>query len=92
MPEKDSITISNDLTSIGGVSLDSIISRITGIAEIVHKSKSLYDRSKAISEDGSIPAKRLEGMIDVLKTRLSSSVSNWYTDDQGNLFLESVYG
>ena len=74
------------------MSLDSIISRITGIAEIVHKSKSLYDRSKAISEDGSIPAKRLEGMIDVLKTRLSSSVSNWYTDDQGNLILESVNG
>ena len=31
-------------------------------------------------------------MIDVLKTRLSSSVSNWYTDDQGNLILESVNG
>lgn len=72
--------------------MDSIISRITGIAEIVHKSKSLYDRSRAISEDGFIPAKRLEGMIDVLKTRLSSSVSNWYTDDQGNLILESVNG
>ena len=31
-------------------------------------------------------------MIDVLKTRLSSSVSNWYTDDLGNLILESVNG
>ena len=31
-------------------------------------------------------------MIDVLKTRLSSSVSNWYTDADGNLILESVNG
>lgn len=91
-PEKDTLTISNDLTSIGGVSLDSIISRITGIAEIVNQKKSLYDRSKAISGDGSIPAQRLEGMIDVLKTRLSSSVSNWYTDENGNLILEAVNG
>ena len=31
-------------------------------------------------------------MIDVLKTRLSSSISNWYTDENGNLILESVNG
>lgn len=91
-PEKDSITISNDLSSVGGLSLDSVIARITGIAETLNNKKSLYDRSKAISADGSIPAKRLEGMIDVLKTRLSSSISSWYTDEQGNLILESVNG
>lgn len=91
-PEKDSITISNDLTSIGGLSLDGVIARITGIAETLDSKKTLYDRSKAISADGSIPAKRLEGMIDVLKTRLASSVSNWYTDENGNLILESVNG
>lgn len=91
-PEKDSITISNDLSSVGGLSLDSVIARITGIAETLNNKKALYDRSKAISEDGSIPAKRLEGMIDVLKTRLSSSISNWYTDENGNLILESVNG
>lgn len=91
-PEKDSLTISNDLTSIGGVTLDGIISSITGIAEILNQKKALYDRSRAISADGSIPAKRLEGMIDVLKTRLSSSISNWYTDEDGNLILEAVNG
>lgn len=91
-PEKDSVTISNDLTSIGGVTLDGIISRITGIAEVLNRKKALYDRTKAISADGSIPAKRLEGMIDVLKTRLNSSISNWYTDENGNLILESLDG
>lgn len=91
-PEKDSVSITNDLTSIGGVSLDSIISQITGIAQAVNDKKALYDRAKAIGADGSIPAQRLEGMIDVLKTRLSSAVSNWYTDADGNLILESVNG
>lgn len=84
-PEKDSITITNDLSSVGGLSLDSVIARITGIAETLRQKKTLYDRSQAISQDGSIPAKRLEGMIDVLRTRLSSSVSNWYTDKDGNI-------
>lgn len=91
-PEKDAVTISNDLTSIGGLSLDGIIARITGIAEIINQKQALYDRSKAISQDGSIPAKRLEGMIDVLKTQLTSSVSNWYTDENGNLILEALNG
>ena len=91
-PEKDSVTITNDLTSISGVSLDNIISQITGIAEVVNNRKALYDRAKAIGSYGSIPAQNLEGMIDVLKTRLSSSVSNWYTDADGNLILESVNG
>ncbi|MGN0763237.1 MAG: hypothetical protein ACI4MK_07600 [Aristaeellaceae bacterium] len=64
-PEKDAVTISNDLTQIGGVSLDSVISRITGIAELINQKKALYDRSRAITDQGSIPAQRLEGMIDV---------------------------
>lgn len=84
-PEKDSITITNDLTSIGGLSLDSVIARITGIAETLSQKKALYDRSQAISPDGTIPARRLEGMIDVLRTRLSAAVSNWYTDGDGNI-------
>ena len=58
-PQRDSITISNDLSSVGGLSLDGVIARITGIAEIVNNKKSLYDRAKAISDDGSLPAKRL---------------------------------
>ena len=72
-PEKDSVTITNDLTSLGSVSLDNIISQITGIAENVRNKKALYDRAQAIGSNGSIPAQRLEGMIDVSKTRLSSS-------------------
>ena len=91
-PERDAITITNDLTAIGSVSLDNIISQITGIAETVNNKRSLYDRTKVIGANGSIPAQRLEGMIDVLKTRLSSAVSNWYTDADGNLILESVNG
>ena len=91
-PQRDSITISNDLSSVGGLSLDGVIARITGIAENVNNKKSLYDRAKAISDDGSLPAKRLEGTIDVLRTRLISSLSNWYTDENGNVILEAANG
>lgn len=91
-PESNTITISNDLTHVGGLSLDGVIARITGIAEAVEQKTALYDRSKAISQDGTIPAKRLEGMIDVLRTRLTSSASNWYTDEAGNIILEAATG
>lgn len=33
LPENDTITISNDLASVGGLSLDGVLARITGIAE-----------------------------------------------------------
>ncbi len=55
------------------------------MAEAVNSKNALYDRAKAISPDGTIPMQRLQGTIDVLKTRLFSSVSNWHTDENGNI-------
>lgn len=91
-PWNDAITISNDALDIGGKTLESILSRINEIAALIDQKNALYERARAIGKDGSIPMKRLEGTIDVLKTRLSSSVSNWYTDDNGNIVLESLDG
>lgn len=84
-PEKDTITISNDVMDIGGKTLESILSRINEIAALIEQKNALYERARAIGADGSIPMKRLEGTIDVMKTRLASAVSNWYTDENGNL-------
>lgn len=78
--------------NIGGATLESVLRRISDVAEAVHRKNALYDRAKAIDADGSVPMTRLKGTIDVLKTRLFSSVSNWYTDDQGNIVLESLDG
>jgi len=58
----------------------------------VDQKNALYERSKAIDANGSIQADRLEGLIDIYKTRLLSSRSNWYTDESGNLVFQSSDG
>ena len=91
-PHKDSITISNEAIRIGSSTLESIMRKISMVAEMVNRKNALYDRAAAISPDGTIPMQRLEGTIDILKNRLYSSVSNWYTDENGNIMLESLDG
>ena len=91
-PGKDSITISNEAIHIGGTTLESILRRISTVAELVNQKNAFFDRAKAISADGTIPMMRLKGTMDVLKTRLFSSVSNWYTDENGNIVLEALDG
>lgn len=91
-PHKDNITISNEAIRIGASTLESILRKISMVAEMVNRKNALYDRAAAISPDGTIPMQRLEGSIDILKNRLYSSVSNWYTDDHGNIMLESLDG
>lgn len=89
---KDKVEISNEYQNVQGKSFDSVLSRITQLADIQNVRKSVYDRADVIGGNGSIPALRLEGSIDVLKTQLSSVVSNWYTDNNGNIIFESVDG
>lgn len=91
-PGKDAITISNEAIHIGGTTLESILRRISTAAELVNQKGAFFDRAKAISTDGTLPMQRLKGTMDVLKTRLYSSVSNWYTDDNGNIVLEALDG
>ena len=91
-PENDTVEISNEDLTLTGLTLDSILSRITKLADLIDQKNSLYDRSEAISKDGSIFMDRLEGQINVQKNQLSSSTSNWYTDQNGNLVFESASG
>lgn len=74
------------------VSLESVLTRIAQMAEIVKAKNALYDRAGAINSNGELAANRLNGLIDVMRNKLSSVVSNWYTDDRGNLIFESVSG
>lgn len=91
-PENDTVDISTEDITLTGLTLDSVLSRITKLADLIDQKNSLYDRSEAISKDGSIFIDRLEGQINVLKNQLSSSTSNWYTDQNGNLIFESTSG
>lgn len=91
-PEDDTVDISNEDITLSGLTLDSILSRITKLADLIDQKNSLYDRAQAISKDGSIYIDRLNGQINVLKNRLSSSTSSWYTDENGNIVFESTNG
>lgn len=91
-PARDSVTLSNQEINIKGVTLDSILARMAKLADLVDQKNALYERAGAINSDGSIQLDRLEGQINILKTKLISTRSSWYTDDNGNLMFEAANG
>ena len=91
-PENDTVEISTKDITLTGLTLDGVLSRITELADLIDQKNALYKRAESISKDGSIYIDRLEGQINVLKNQLSSAVSNWYTDQNGNLVFESATG
>lgn len=91
-PEKDTVELSNEPLSLTSITVDSILSRMVQLSDLIDQKNSLYSRSEIISSEGSIQMNRLEGTINVLKNRLSSANSGWYTDDNGNMVFESVNG
>ena len=86
------IEVSNEDISLTGADLGSLLSRMSQLADLIDQKNAMYERSKALSEDGSLYADRLNGQIDVLKNQITSTVSNWYTDESGNLMFLSADG
>lgn len=91
-PQDDSIELSNKDIALQGLTLDSILSRMTQLADLIDQKNSLYNRTTAINNDGSIYLTRLEGQINILKNGLSSTMSSWYTDERGNIIFENSNG
>lgn len=90
--QDDSVELSNEDLRLSAVSFESILSRMTQLADLIEQKNALFSRAEAIGKDGSIYIDRLEGTINILKNRLSSSVSSWYTDANGNIVFESTTG
>ena len=86
------IEVSNQDVTLSSSDLGSLLSRISQLADLIDQKNALYDRAKAISIDNTFFADRLNGRIDVLKNQLLSTVSNWYTDEQGNIMFLSADG
>lgn len=91
-PDRDSVEVTNEDMTLSAQSFESIMTRISALADLVNQKNTLYERAGAINANGSIYIDRLNGAIDVLKNKLSSVVSNWYTDDSGALIFENVMG
>ena len=91
-PKKDTVDISNTDITLTGQGYSSVMSRITELADMVDQKNSMYSRAAAFDSTGKMDMDRLNGVIDVLKNRLTSSSSSWYTDDNGNIIFESADG
>lgn len=89
-PTADKAEVKTDILDIGTKSFASILERVTTLAEEVRRNRGIYKRAAAISKDGKIQSNVLEGAIDVMKTQLLSSASNWRTDENGNIIFTSL--
>lgn len=86
------VEVSNKDITLNTSDLGALLSRMSQLSDLIEQKNTLYDRAKAIQKNGSIYTDRLNGQIDVLRTQLLSTVSNWHTDDQGNIMFEAVDG
>lgn len=91
-PTSDTAALKTDLLDIGTKTLSTMLERVTELAEQVRQNRDIYRRAVAISKDGTINSDILNGAIDVLKTKLLSTTSNWTTDDKGNIIFTALDG
>ena len=88
--ELGGIEVSNQDITLTGNDLSTLLSRMSQLSDLIEQKNALYERAKAISQSGTLFADRLNGQIDVVKNQILSSVSNWYTDDRGNIVFISA--
>ena len=86
------IEVSNKDITLNSNDLGSLLSRMSQLSDLIDQKNTLYDRAKAISQNGTMFADRLNGQIDVTKNQILSSVSNWHTDERGNMVFEAADG
>lgn len=91
-PENNKLTLSSKEMDIGAQTFEAMMSRITQITDMIIGRNSLYERAQAISKEGTIGAEILNGNINVEKQRLMSAVSNWQTDENGNILFVALDG
>lgn len=87
-----SIEVSNRDITINTNDLGALLSRMSQLSDLIEQKNTLYERAKAISKNGTLYADRLNGQIDVLKNQIISTVSNWHTDENGNILFEAADG
>lgn|GEM_PF-2270464 len=91
-PWDTSFEITNDAMDVAGKTMSSIMGRMTELSNLLAMKNAIFDRSSAISAQGTFHTDLLEGSINVLTQRLLGVISNMYTDEHGNLMFESHTG
>lgn len=92
-PTKGSVEISNeDIASSITRSFDTVLNRVTQLADIVDQRNIIYERARVINENGTIPTENLTGPIDIQEHAIESPNSLWHTDSTGAFVFESAAG
>lgn len=91
-PISTNISISNSTMRKNGRNLTSSLSNIGRLSENVKAKGDVYERAKNITSDGKFSASKIQGMIDLTASRITSSGGGWYTDAGGNIVFESSKG
>lgn len=90
-PRKGSVELSNEtIPSAMAKPFESMMSRVTDLADQVNQRSAVYERASAITKMGTLPAERIVGTISIQENEVESTTSNWYTDKDGGLVFESV--
>ena len=91
-PWETKLEINTKLSAIGQHDFTDVMSRIASVAKQMKANQPIYDRSKALNSNGTLSSTNLEGAIELHRTALLASGSNWYTDDNNNMIFESADG
>jgi len=91
-PHELSFDVSTKEAKFAGKSFSQLLSQIAETSKEFQSKKDVYDRSGIISRAGLIAASSLQGIIDVATNKLSSAMSNWETDLNGNLVFTAQDG
>lgn len=90
--QRDTVELSNDDLNIGSQSFQSVLSRVTELADLVKAKEQVYGRAEVINSQGEIGSESLNGTINVLRNKILGGSSNWYTDENGNIVFEAADG
>ena len=88
----NNVSICTDDLDLSSKNLSSVLSRVLAVATETSERKAIYERASAFGSAGQLSAEALDGQIDILKNKLASTSSSWYTDDAGNMIFESLDG
>lgn len=91
-PWETEIKVNTLLSDVAQHGFGDVMSYIADVTKVTHANQSVYARAANFSSDGFLSANKLEGIISATANKLSGGSSNWYTDPNGNLVIESQDG